>query len=496
MTDQQRYDSLGCYGFTGGHTPNLDRLASEGVVFDHCYVNNTICTPSRASLFTGKHLPGHGVYRLNDILPSTEVLFTQHLRERGYRTALFGKLHVSGRLHEAEQRHPNDGFDIYEWCLEASLHMDSALNGYARWLSEKDPAFYERLRREGRTLLHIPRELHMTHWAAERTIDYLQTWNGQRPFFCMMSVFDPHNPYEDYPLEMEKIIDPAGIPDPVFRETEALEKPKGVQREHEHSYLGPFSRYSLDDLRKMRYGYHASIALIDQEIGRVLEALDASGAAENTLVIFASDHGDMLGDHQLLVKGAYFYDPCSRVPLIVRWPRAIASGQRFEPVVQPHDLAATVLGAAGFSEAEMADWMPDARDLLPAARGETPLVHDYAVCCYRNSGLCDQGTYFDPPIHATMLRDARYKLNVYHDVDGHQGGLWGELYDMVEDPSEMDDLWDQPGHQVIRRRLTETLLDWMAGQQVRIGSRGGDASPQVHQRLVKPNGDGSGRPLR
>ena len=94
MTDQQRYDSLGCYGAHWVQTPNLDRLAEEGVLFENCYVNNTICTPSRASLLTGKHLPGHGVYKLHDILPKDEILFTKRLQQAGYRTALFGKLHV------------------------------------------------------------------------------------------------------------------------------------------------------------------------------------------------------------------------------------------------------------------------------------------------------------------------------------------------------------------------------------------------------------------
>jgi len=174
MTDQQRYDSLGCYGAEWLKTPNLDRLAAEGVVFDNCYATNPICTPSRASMFTGKHLPGHGVYKLHDILPENEVCFTKWLQERGYHTALFGKMHVSGRIYEEARRHPNDGFDVYEWCMEAMLALDSPLNGYAPWLKRRDPQFHERLKREGRNLLHHPRELHLTHWAAERTIEYIK----------------------------------------------------------------------------------------------------------------------------------------------------------------------------------------------------------------------------------------------------------------------------------------------------------------------------------
>lgn len=119
---------------------------------------------------TGKHLPGHGVYQLYDNLPEDQILFTEYLQQLGYHTALFGKLHVCSRYTEAEQRHPHDGFDVYEWCLDHTIHLDSPFNGYATWLKATKPEFYDRLYREGRQLLHIPREVHMTHWAAEQLI--------------------------------------------------------------------------------------------------------------------------------------------------------------------------------------------------------------------------------------------------------------------------------------------------------------------------------------
>jgi arylsulfatase A-like enzyme len=118
MTDQQRFDSLGCYGCDAVNTPNLDRLAAEGVLFENCVVANPVCTPSRASIWTGKDLPGHGVMRLYDNLHEDEVLFPVHLQQLGYRTGLFGKLHVSSMLAESRGRHPHDGFDAYErWKL-------------------------------------------------------------------------------------------------------------------------------------------------------------------------------------------------------------------------------------------------------------------------------------------------------------------------------------------------------------------------------------------
>ena len=135
MTDQQRWDSLGCYGTPGVHTPNLDRLAASGRRYDRCYVNGTICTPSRASLWTGKHLPGHGVFALHDCLPEDEILFPERLRDAGYATALFGKLHVSGHVREVERRHPHDGFDVYEWASDPAgpWGMD---NAHLRWMEQ------------------------------------------------------------------------------------------------------------------------------------------------------------------------------------------------------------------------------------------------------------------------------------------------------------------------------------------------------------------------
>ncbi len=478
MTDQQRYDSLGCYGCACAHTPNLDRLAAEGARFEHDYVDNPICTPSRASMFTGKPLPGHGVYRLYDNLPQDEVLFTRRLQEAGYTTALFGKLHVSSVDFEHNRRHPNDGFDVFELCIEACLRMDAPHQAYAQWLARNHPDFHARLLQDGRSVLHHPQEVHMTRWAADRTIDFLQRHDRDKPFFAMMSLFDPHNPYEDYPREMADLIDPAKLPAPLVREPGFGGLPAAIRREHHGSYLGDFSNFTEEDIRRMRLGYHASIAFADQEFGRVLDALEAAGLKDNTLVVFTSDHGDMLGDHGLLVKGAFFYDANVRVPLLLRWPARFSGGRSVPALVQNHDLAATLLAAAGLAPDELAGLMPEARDILPLAAGETERVHDATVCCYRNSGLTSEPTrtpYWDPPLNATMLRTDRYKLNLWHGTDDPTG----ELYDMESDPLEQHNLWAEPAHEGVRRELTEHLLQWFARQETRSGSRGGQTLPRV-----------------
>ena len=474
MTDQQRSDSLGCYGADWVETPNLDTIAADGVVFENCYVTNTICTPSRASMWTGKHLPGHGVYKLYDNLPQDQVLFSELLQEAGYTTGLFGKLHVSGRLFEANNRHPHDGFDEYEWCMEASIHLDSPYNGYAKWLETNHPDFFGQLKSKGRELLHHSKEVHFTHWAAERSIDFIHRHAGKTPFFCCMSVFDPHNPYNDYPEEMRSRVDMDKIPKNVTDDRE--DAPDGVLQEREHSYLGKFSDFSGADVKQMRLGYYASIALIDEEVGRVLSALEEKGVTDNTIVIFVSDHGDMLGDHGILVKGAFFYDAGVKVPLIIRWPARIGAGKRIKALVQPHDLSATILNAAGVIKAgnECTTRYHDGRSLLPLTAGDVDKIREHAVCAYRNSGISDKKRPWDPPIHCTMIRDKRYKLSLYHtDPDGR-----GELYDMVNDPNELHNLFYSAEYAAVRQELTDSLLQWTVNQELKeLGSRGGEQLP-------------------
>ncbi len=455
MTDQQRYDSLGCYGAAFAHTPNLDRLATSGVLFEHCYANNPICTPSRASLMTGKHILDHGVCQLNDHLSPEEVLFPARLRDLGYHTALFGKLHVAAGATESQSRHPNDGFDIYELCNEGSAHMDAPHQAYARWLEERDPAFYARLKTEGRGVTHVPNHLHMSHWAAERSIAFLEKERDKdKPFFCMMSVFEPHNPYEHYPKEMGGLVDRDAIPSPTARGDGP--EPADIDRERHENYYADFDTLSSDDIATMRHGYHASVAYGDLEFGRVLKRLETLGLAENTLVIFTSDHGDMLGDHDLLVKGAFFYEPNVRVPLLMRWPQGIEGGRSVPGPVQLHDLAATILHAAGIADATVTAAMPDARDLLPMARGDVDEVHDGVFCCYRNSGMCAGHSDWDPPINATMIRRGRYKLNLWHDSGA------GELFDLERDSMEQDNLWEVTEMKELRDYMVAQLDGWLA----------------------------------
>lgn len=480
MTDQQRYDSLGAYGLRAISTPTIDSIGQGGLIFDHCYVNNPVCTPSRASIFTGKALPGHGVYRLNDILPQEEKLFPEYLREAGYHTALFGKLHVSSAVFESSNRNQHDGFDRYCWNHEPVLFENSPYNEYAQWLKVEHPVFYSDFYDKRREYGAVPAQVHCTTFLAKAATDYILSYNEDTPFFCCLSFFDPHNPYNDCPQEaLESVREELLPPVRVFAEDATL--PEGAMRERHHGYMKDIDGYTPADIASMRKGYYGSIAFIDMQLALVFEALKTRGMMENTLVLFVSDHGDMLGDHDLLAKGAFFYDACTRVPLLIK-PHGKASGARkVQQLVQPSDIAATVLAAAGYSGTEINRIAPGSMDLLDMddeTESDRP-----AVCLYRGTGIADTMNDFDPAIHATMFRKGKYKLNIYHGLDG--ASQQGQLFDMLSDPDERFNLWMDPAYVQAKATLLADYADWQARWDIWASSGRGGHTQSVTQLMTK-----------
>lgn len=465
-TDQQRFDTLGCYGNLQAHTPNLDRLAEQGAVFKNCYVQNTICSPSRASLFTGMYARNHGLWANGVALPDHRKMFTRNLADAGYDCGMIGKQHLSACEGWQTEKRLDDGFRVFEWAHDP-IHR-SPQNAYLRWLKKTHPEVYTNVfpaegdpdnaeagnKSRGATPMNaVPVEAHFSHWVAERAIAFVEdeAREEDQPFFLIANFFDPHHPF-GAPEEFRKLIDADAIALPARAEGELATKPEVQGQYSAKSYGGHapgFQEYSADEIKEVRAAYYAMIAMVDWEVGRILDALDASGQAENTMVVFTSDHGEMLGDHDIMLKGPMMYDACTRVPLILRWPGQVPAGEHVDNIVQWIDLTATYLDASNAKGSHSAQ----GASLMGLFSGVADW-RDWALCEYRDSG--HQAT---PPVHTTMLRYEQWKLVIWHGPPATARVMDGELYDLKADPDELVNLYHNPEHRDLRERMKDQLLN-------------------------------------
>lgn len=458
LTDQQRFDTLGCNGNPVIQTPELDRLAAEGVNLTNLFVQSPMCMPSRAALATGRYPSVNGA-RWNGIgLPATERTFMQVLREHGCHTALFGKLHLLP--HVLRQRDDlTFGFDEAVIAEHPRPHWASA---YSDWLREHHPEHEAdgRLRTYSEELeIWVPArpvETHLSTWIGDETVRFLKSRPPQ-PFFASMSFYDPHHPF-DPPEPYASMYDPKDVPQPIQRPGELADKPPHFLDGH-HGRVNPIIGFSepparggpatpQPDLSKVtpeQWGrvvahYYGMVSLIDRQVGRALSALREAGLEQNTVVIFTSDHGELLGDHGLLFKGPHHYDCLLRVPTLARWPGRLPAGRRVDGLVEMLDLPATILEMAGIEP----PLGMQGRSLMPLLEG--------AADDGRESVLVErQDLYWR--LDVRTLRTHRWKLNYYANRP------FGELFDLENDPQEFVNLWDDPGYATAKQELVGALLD-------------------------------------
>ena len=444
-TDQQRYDTIGALGNPHVHTPNLDRLAAEGVAFTHAFCQSPICTPSRASFLTGMYPSTiHACTNGNEVWAGAAPLISRLLADAGYDTGLAGKLHLAGSQGRIEPR-GDDGYRIFEWSHHPENNWPAG-HAYADWLRGRgyDPDLVKASPEA------LPVELHQSIWCAERAIVFIEQ-AGDRPWLMSVNPFDPHAPF-DPPAEILAHYDPARLPGPLFRESDLASQ----ARLSDVDFQNPVRRPEEFDAKMVQAAYYAMIELLDMAVGRMMQAVERLGQRERTIVIFTSDHGEMLGDHGLLLKGCRFYEWLVRVPLLISWPGRFQAGLVSDALVELTDLTPTLLDACGLPMPERVQ----GRSLLPILTGQAaPHEHrDFVRCEYYRALNPDapgrqgifEGTY------ATMFRDRRYKLVVYH---GHP---LGELFDLQADPGEFDNLWNDPAHAAVRFDLLKRSFDALA----------------------------------
>lgn len=477
VADQHRFDAVGCYGNSDIITPTLDTLAEEGTLFEACYVQNPICSPSRASLATGLYPRNHGLWANGVELAADKRMISRALADAGYDCGMAGKQHL-GPCAIGDEVRRDDGYRVYKWSHDP-IHR-SPNNAYHRWLEENHPDIHERevLNRslespeagnvaKGATPMDVlPVDAHYSHWIAEEVISFINddSRDDDQPFYFMANFFDPHHPF-GAPAEFRALYDADSLAAPIGSIDELSEKPS-VQREYsEKSYGGHapgFAEYTKEELQEARASYYAMVSMIDAEIRRIIEALKARGELDNTLVIYTSDHGEMLGDHAMMLKGPMLYEPTVRVPLIMRWPDALTPGTRVSQIVQNIDITSTLLTVAGIPNALPAQ----GSDLIGLSNGTVPEWRDWALCEYRDSGHGSQ-----PPTHTTMLRHRHHKLIVWHGEPASARPRDGEIYDLAADPHELSNLFHRPEHRELREHLKDVLIDVLDATEDRQAQR-------------------------
>ncbi len=464
-TDQQRYDTLGANGNEVISTPNLDALAASAVSLDNAFVASPNCMPSRAAFATGRYPRINGV-RWNGIkLPTSERTFMQVLRDNGYATALWGKLHLWP--HQTRTgADPSFGFGIANIAENLRAHTASA---YRDWLGCQFPSdAIDRRRLTYSDELQVwvpeaPAEASFSTWAANEGISFLES-KPPEPFFLTISFVDPHHPFAP-PEPYASMYDPADVPLPRFTPGELDDKPPhfldghvgrvdpvlGFAARGERKKDLPVGRVDLrqvDDRlwRRLVAHYYGMISLIDTQVGRVLRSLRDTGLDNRTIVIFTSDHGELLGDHGLVFKGPHHYDSLLKVPTIIRVPDEVAPDRRFVELVEQIDLTSTILDLCAIEP--------------PVSMQGDSLVHqlwghgDRA----RESVLVERkDLYWQLDMKTLRTRD--WKLTHY------AGKAFGELIDLKNDPGELVNLWDDPGARAVRAELLAHLIERLADSE-------------------------------
>lgn len=494
ITDQQRADHLGCYGNRVLKTPGIDRIAAEGVCFDHCFVSSAICMPNRATLATGRPPMLHGVRHNGLPLSLDAVTFVELLRGSGYRTALVGKAHFQNMLgppaliqtppgvgevrrlaagrydQEIAARWRDDptwrldlpyyGFETVDLAIE---HGDAVEGDYSRWLKARRP--HPDALRGARNALPvgepslpqawrtaIPEELYPTAYIAQQARARIAEFaaDPDRPFFLMCSFPDPHHPFtppgrywdlygaDEIPLPDTWGIDERRAP-PHVRHLLA-ERDAGAARKNSAAAFACTEREARG-LTALTYGM---IAMIDDAIAGVLGDLEDKGLADRTVKIFTSDHGDFMGDHQLMLKAPIHYQSLIRAPLI--WsdtPPARATGRQ-AALTGTIDIAPTILARAGVT----APHGMLGRSQLPLMTGEADEIRG-ALLIEEEGQRVALG--FDRPVRMRTLLCDGHRLSLYEGVE------WAELYDLRQDPLEMRNLWGDPAARKVERWMVERL---------------------------------------
>jgi arylsulfatase A-like enzyme len=493
ICDQLRADHLGFAGNPVVRTPNIDAIASAGTVFDRAYVNNPMCMPNRSTIMTGRMASAHGVIFNDRSLGPTETTFVSRLRDEGWRTALLGKSHLqhgesriavadlgkpagrrstldpgwdtiehNNRYERGETVAPDDFYGFGEIQLTVGHGAQVGAHHY-QWARERgvphevlrsglDPTYERSVQRPEWWQLHAapyPEEIHSTNYVTERTIDFIERAEADdAPWMAWCSFPDPHHPMAP-PEPWFRRHDPDDMALPTTIDDPGHDWPDhlGLIRSlppDPNTWVAPFG--ATPELTRAAIAVtYGMIEYIDAGVGRIVETLDRLGATDDTIIVFTSDHGDMMGDHGLMLKLLMHFQGCVRIPLVIKTPAHTPA--RTDSLAASIDLSHTLLDLCGVDEYQGMQGV----SLAPVLGDPTHTVRD-AVLVEEDFPMAETGAPFPIKTRTTITETHRYT----RDSDGFE-----MLYDLEHDPDEIVNLADENRDPLARIDALDTLVEQM-----------------------------------
>lgn len=450
--DQHRGHVIGCNGDPAIKTPNIDRIASEGVTFNHCYTSSPLCIPARASLATGQRINEHGTWYTKPLTPGSVPSHVRSVRDVGYHTAVIGKTHLFKNknfkhLREADPVLREWGYvtsfeaggvgaspgSFYADHLAKEGLLEAQLE-YSRTYSRAGGQEYRLGEREYRIYpwevppCILPTEDHKDMYTARTSAEWIRNYRDDKPFYLQVCFNGPHNPF-DSPSEYRAMYRPEDMPLAIL---DAPAPPVAP-------YVAFRARYSLGNMtechnRVMKTYYYGKVSLIDTGVGLVLKALEEKGLLDNTWIIYSSDHGECLGDHRISGK-LVFYEGAINIPCIIRPPKGM-KGWKSAGLTDTLDLTSTITDIAGVKDFAVSGGRSLVSQVLAGVTSPKAQVGKEAV-------LSEVDEY-------SMIRTERYKMAI-HALTREPA----ELYDLHNDPQELRNRVNDPAMQKVRNELLE-----------------------------------------
>src|SRR3954447_8358778 len=452
LTDDHGAQTISAYGSVVNRTPRIDEIAEAGVRFDNCFVANSLCSPSRASILTGTHSHVNGVTTLWTPIDASQPTFITQLKASGYRTAIVGKWHLG-----IGEGHNPQGFD--HWEILSGTHGQGEY-----W----NPTF---LSENGERVV----EGYATDIITDLATDWVESLEGDDPWCVLIYHKAPHRSWEPKDEHKAMYADPVPVPKTFFDDysTRSVSARRAAMRVAEHLSSedlkeNPPEGLTYEEIAVWKYqrfmqDYLACVESVDENVGRVIDWLKERGDFDDTMLMYASDQGFFLGDHGWFDK-RLMYEESLRMPFLLSYPRRVAAGERFDGIITNVDMAQTILDAAGVEHHPRMQGRSFWPDLVK--KQSLPPVEGMYYRYWENDDLIHKA-----PAHYGYRTDRFKIIYYYNDGAGARGSgfytyppEW-ELYDLQADPAELNNVYDDPSYREIREQLKTAM--WR--EQARLG---------------------------